>query len=406
MAEVKISDLPALGASPSSDDLVVVVDVSDTTSSPEGTTKYVTMAELLSVLVDQSSPEALLVVTNTVEPIMRAFRVPSMTDLGDVALPGGAAGSDEGCIAWTPDGSKLFVGDNVNGHMYVYDAALNLLDDFAVNASAGRLNFCRMTMDGTICWVLDRAQKKLYPIDTSTHAVGTAVTGGGWGGGTFIAYDFVLSDDGATAWVCVFDTTAPHAGGKVYPVTLATGAVGTGIVCTHGDPGKIVRIPGTTLIIVNNYFENVYDLIDTANPGVILKSWTVPQGSGSGDPGAPIVSPDGTKAFLGVSDGSVSSAGIIVSLTAPYPTLVTCDGYPDDLHWNIWNRWSADGAYIYSSNLSYLSDTHSQFGRINVATGAVATVPYGDEDSGGYGGALTPSQTGTVIYDGTMNITT
>lgn len=47
----RISALGALGAAPASGDLVAVVDVSDTTQAASGTTKRVTIAELLASLV-------------------------------------------------------------------------------------------------------------------------------------------------------------------------------------------------------------------------------------------------------------------------------------------------------------------------------------------------------------------
>lgn len=46
MADKKITQLTALGTTPASGDLVPIVDVSDTTDSPQGTTKKVTYSEL------------------------------------------------------------------------------------------------------------------------------------------------------------------------------------------------------------------------------------------------------------------------------------------------------------------------------------------------------------------------
>lgn len=50
MANQQISDFTALSTA-SANDLLVVVDVSDTTDSPQGTTKKITLADLASAVL-------------------------------------------------------------------------------------------------------------------------------------------------------------------------------------------------------------------------------------------------------------------------------------------------------------------------------------------------------------------
>ena len=50
MANKRISSLTSLGAAPATDDIIPVTDISDTTGSPQGTTKKVTVANLHSGL--------------------------------------------------------------------------------------------------------------------------------------------------------------------------------------------------------------------------------------------------------------------------------------------------------------------------------------------------------------------
>jgi len=50
MANKKISSLTSLGAAPATDDIIPITDISDTTGSAQGTTKKVTVANLLSGL--------------------------------------------------------------------------------------------------------------------------------------------------------------------------------------------------------------------------------------------------------------------------------------------------------------------------------------------------------------------
>lgn len=48
MAKKKVSELTSVSATPAQDDILIINDVSDTTGSPQGTTKSVTVENLLS----------------------------------------------------------------------------------------------------------------------------------------------------------------------------------------------------------------------------------------------------------------------------------------------------------------------------------------------------------------------
>ena len=50
MANRKISELTSIGGTPSSGDIIPITDISDTTGSPDGTTKKVTISELVSAV--------------------------------------------------------------------------------------------------------------------------------------------------------------------------------------------------------------------------------------------------------------------------------------------------------------------------------------------------------------------
>lgn len=64
MANKKISQLDALGAAPAATDIIPVTDVSDTTGSNGGTTKRVTVAELLTNAPDNSTDVTLATVAS------------------------------------------------------------------------------------------------------------------------------------------------------------------------------------------------------------------------------------------------------------------------------------------------------------------------------------------------------
>jgi hypothetical protein len=64
MADKKITDLVELNASAANDDLLAIVDASDTTGSSDGTSKQITAANLLSGAPDNSTPVTLATVAS------------------------------------------------------------------------------------------------------------------------------------------------------------------------------------------------------------------------------------------------------------------------------------------------------------------------------------------------------
>lgn len=64
MANKKISQLDSLGTAPAGTDIIPITDVDDTTGSPQGTTKRVTVSELLTNAPDNSTDVTLAAVNN------------------------------------------------------------------------------------------------------------------------------------------------------------------------------------------------------------------------------------------------------------------------------------------------------------------------------------------------------
>jgi len=323
-----------------------------------------------------------LALPNFQEASLVTFAVPEMVNGGSTSLP---SGSQSYSSVWSPDGTKLWIGDMSNGHLYVLSyigGAYTLVEDLTIGST---VVIPVSTKDGSKIWATERGTNKLYSIDTTTYAISAGI-----GGFSHDVYYLVLSDDATTAYVIDSNYTSA---GTIQVVSLPSGTFGTPITCmSHPDPGKIARVPGTTKIIVTSYQENVFDLIDAATPGgTLLHSWAPGQGGGSGDPGSAAVSPDGTMAFLGISDGSTGSGGIIVDLLT-YSTIVTVAGYPNNYHGNIWAAWSADGNWVYASTTSASGSGPSYALKINASTGAVTPASYGDNYAGSYGGSLQPYQ--------------
>ena len=80
MANSRISSLTSLGATPNTADIIPITDVSDTTGSPQGTTKKVTVANLVA-----AAPQGDLQASNNLSDVASASTSRTNLGLGDAA---------------------------------------------------------------------------------------------------------------------------------------------------------------------------------------------------------------------------------------------------------------------------------------------------------------------------------
>ena len=77
MANKKISALTSLGGTPANDDIIPITDISDTTGSAQGTTKKVTVANLVA-----SAPQGDLLAANNLSDVASASTARTNLGLG------------------------------------------------------------------------------------------------------------------------------------------------------------------------------------------------------------------------------------------------------------------------------------------------------------------------------------
>lgn len=172
MADKKITDLVELNASAANDDLLAIVDASDTTGSSDGTSKQITAANLLSGAPDNSTPVTLAAVTSNYLSLSG-----QQLTAGTVPVLLGGTGATTAAAARTNLGlgtaATQTVGVSANNVVQLNSSAklpavdgsqLTNLTSSAVEGTAilstgetGGIKFLREDGDGTCSWQLPTA---------------------------------------------------------------------------------------------------------------------------------------------------------------------------------------------------------------------------------------------------------
>lgn len=96
MANKRISSLTSLGAAPATDDIIPITDISDTTGSPQGTTKKVTVANLVAVAPVQSVNTATGAVVLDADDIDDTSTAHKFVTASDITNLGNLSGTNTG----------------------------------------------------------------------------------------------------------------------------------------------------------------------------------------------------------------------------------------------------------------------------------------------------------------------
>jgi len=130
MANKKLSSLDALGATPAVGDILAITDVSDTTGSAQGTTKKVTVANLVA-----AAPQGDLLAANNLSDV--ANPATSRTNLGLGTAATKAVGTADTNVIAVSSGAVDLGGNTISG----FDASINdQTDNYTLQTSdAGKV---------------------------------------------------------------------------------------------------------------------------------------------------------------------------------------------------------------------------------------------------------------------------
>jgi len=125
MANSRISSLSSLGATPNTADIIPITDVSDTTGSPQGTTKKVTVANLVA-----AAPQGDLQASNNLSDVASAGASRNNLGLGDAATK--TVGTADTNVLAVSSGTVDLGGNKIED----FDASINdKTDDYTLLAS-------------------------------------------------------------------------------------------------------------------------------------------------------------------------------------------------------------------------------------------------------------------------------
>lgn len=190
-----------------------------------------------------------------------------------------------------------------------------------------------ITPDGTMAYVVN-FNGTVTQIDLATSATITTINLVTQQGSTTNLFNVAITPDGKTAYV------TDNGGGKVYPITLATNQVGSGITVGANPWGIAITPDGKTAYVANSGDGTVTPInIANNSPGAAISV-----GSNTDAPLLIAITPDGKKAYVTLnnsytvvpidiaSDPAIPGSPIVVGdlslpLTLrPYGIAITPDG--------------------------------------------------------------------------------
>jgi YVTN family beta-propeller protein len=225
---------------------------------------------------------------------------------------------------------------------------------------------------------------KVYPLDTATNTVGTAIPVGS------SPWSIAITPDGATAYV------ANSASNNVTPIDTSTNTPETPIAVGSGPQSIAITPDGTTAYVGNSGTNTVTPIdltTDPPTPG--MTPITV-----NGSPYAIAITPDGATAYAANQGASPTVTPIDTATNTADDPIVLPDGLSPSAM-----AMSPDGATAYVTSDSDLSG-HSMVIPINTATNTAGSAITTGTGLSTEGIAITPDGTTALTADSSTDSST
>lgn len=260
----------------------------DVVAAPDGATVYVEGRDAILALKTANN-------TNTVIPF------PDGTD----------------SLAISHDGTKLYVGDDKNGRIYVLSTATDKITTFfAVPFSAtapapgpGQFRAMAVSADDTKLYVTDASDVSV--IDTATNTISATYNLAG------NAAHIAVSPNGALVYASLANNPVP--GGAVAIISTATGTVSR--VDAGSNPSGLAFTPDGSEAYVANDGNNDSVSVISAATGTVTGTITV-----GFTPSAVAFTPDGTEAYI--TNEASNSVSVINTATNTVANTITVGANP------------------------------------------------------------------------------
>ncbi len=240
----------------------------------------------------------------------------------------GTMGKEPNALAVTPDGTKLIAAAGASHEVQIITTASNTVTSTVAIPAGGSASdpvAVAVSPDGTTAWIVDKANNRLYPLTIATAALGTAIAVGTQSDPTAL----LITPDGTKVYVADYGSHA------VSVVSTATDTVTNTITigATTGHPIAMAVTPNSAHVYVADQTNSAIDDITTSSETVTA---TIAVGSmvdgnvaAAGDPNILAATPDGTKLYVAsYTGGSVEDITVSTDTVA---TTIKLSSYKEDL---------------------------------------------------------------------------
>jgi YVTN family beta-propeller protein len=235
----------------------------------------------------------------------------------------GTLGKEPNALAVTPDRSKLIAAEGASHEVQIIATATNTISNtVTIPGATSDPVAVTVSPDGTTAWIVDKANSLLYPLTLATAALGTGIAVGTQADPTAL----LITPDGTKVYVAAYGS---H---EVSEVNTSTKVV-TNITIggATGHPIAMAVTPNSANVYVadqaNNQIDDVATASETVTKTLAVASMVDGNVANAGDPNILAITPDGTKLYVASFTGGSIEDFVVAGGTLTLTTTITLASY-------------------------------------------------------------------------------